>query len=72
MQNITPFVLLTWQKVLASRKELIDYDRQQQDAAQVATIPGSALSTPVISPKASEIFAPAKELEVHQPKAKEK
>jgi len=64
--------MLTLQKVLASRKELIEYDRQQQDAAQVATIPGSALSTPVISPKASELFASVKEQGLRVSKPKEK
>lgn len=48
------------QKVLASRKELVEYDKQQQEAAQSATVPlsgGSTPSTPTISPHQSELFA---------------
>jgi len=50
------------QKVLASRKELVDYDRQQQEAAQSAAVPlstSSTPSTPTLSPRASELFVAA-------------
>lgn len=50
------------QKVLASRKELVEYDRQQREAAQAHNVPGSAPSTPAASPKPTLELAKAKEV----------
>jgi len=62
------------QKVLASRKELVDYDRQQQEAAQSATIPLSAStpSTPTLSPRPSELFVGSTEPKLGLVKPREK
>ena len=49
------YILLVhfYQKVLASRKELVEYDRQQREAATKAALalPCSAPTTPTISPR---------------------
>ena len=61
--------------MLASRKELVEYDRQQQEAAQSAAIPLSASSTPstpTLSPRASELFVTAVELKPGMSKPREK
>ncbi|ELU10961.1 hypothetical protein CAPTEDRAFT_154354 [Capitella teleta] len=42
------------QKVLASRKELVEYDRQQKEAALAYSLPGSMPSTPVVSPRPAD------------------
>lgn len=46
------------QKVLASRKELLEYDRTQKEAAAAAAaaLPHSTPSTPEVSPRTIELF----------------
>jgi len=61
--------------VLASRKELVEYDRQQQEAAQSAAVPlstSSTPSTPTLSPRASELFVSAAEVKPGTTKPREK
>jgi hypothetical protein len=61
--------------VLASRKELVEYDRQQQEAAQSATVPisgGSTPTTPTPSPRASELLSAGNELQQSVVKPREK
>lgn len=61
--------------MLASRKELVEYDRQQQEAAQSAALPLSASSTPstpTLSPRASELFVAASEVKSGATKPREK
>jgi len=61
--------------VLASRKELVEYDKQQQEDAQSAAIALSASSTPstpTLSPRASELFVTAAEVKPGTAKPREK
>lgn len=53
----------------------MEYDRQQQEAAQSAAIPLSASSTPstpTLSPRASELFVTAAEIKPGTTKPREK
>ena len=53
----------------------MEYDRQQQEAAQSAAIPLSASSTPstpTVSPRASELFVTAAEIKPGATKPREK
>jgi len=74
---VTVVLMCLWllQKVLASRKELVEYDRQQQEAAQSAALPLSASSTPstpTLSPRASELFVTVAEVKTGITKPREK
>ena len=61
--------------MLASRKELVEYDRQQQEAAQSAAVPLSASSTPstpTLCPRASELFVTAADVKPGTTRQREK
>ena len=67
-------VLTILQKVLASRKELVEYDRQQKEAAAAAAMPGSTPTTPTMTPvtRGAPLFPRAQELPVCETKPKDK
>jgi len=53
----------------------VEYDRQQQEAAQSAAVPLSASSTPstpTLSPRASELFVAAADVRLGTTKPREK
>ncbi|KAI0242917.1 E3 ubiquitin-protein ligase UBR4 [Lamellibrachia satsuma] len=62
------------QKIIASRKELVEYNRQQQEAAlsAAAALPRSSPGTPVVNPRASEVFPKAREVPPCDLKPREK
>ena len=63
----------TLQKVLASRKELVEYDRQQREAALAAAMPGSTPTTPTMAPNArAPLFPRAIEVPPCEVKPKDK
>lgn len=67
-------VFIILQKVLASRKELVEYDRQQREAAAAAAMPGSTPTTPTMTPvtRGAPLFPRVQELPVCETKPKDK